>query len=101
MEVLFHSPVTCTGHRQFSDAGYYTTTSGAGVFASGTSSWICGLVLECTFHQPDQRLVDTVTTMTTTLLQAFAAGPAGRAHPARDNLDRLGINTATIRDMTK
>jgi len=101
IEVLFHSPVTCTGHHQFSDAAYYTTASGAGVFASGTSSWICGLVLECTFHQPDQRLVDTVTTVTTTLLKAFAAGPAGKDHPARDNLDRLGITTATIRDMTK
>ena len=33
IEVLFHSPVTCTGHRQFADAAYYTTPSGAGVFA--------------------------------------------------------------------
>jgi hypothetical protein len=101
IEVLFHSPVTCTGHRQFSDTAYYTTASGAGVFASGTSSWICGLVPECTFHPSDQRLVDTVTTITTTLLQAFAAGPAGKAHPARDNLDPLGITTASVRDITK
>jgi hypothetical protein len=35
------------------------------------------------------------------LLQAFAAGPAGHAHPARDNLDGLNITTATIRDMTR
>ena len=77
-----------SGHRQFSDAAYYTTASGAGVFASGTSSWICGLVYECTFHPQDQHLVDVVTTITTTLLQAFAAGPAGKAHPARDNLGR-------------
>ena len=101
IEVLFHSPVTCTGHRQFSDAAYYTTPSGAGVFATGTSSWICGLVPECTFHPQDQRLVDAVTTITTTLLQTFATGPAGRAHPARDNLDRLNINTTTTRDITR
>ncbi len=101
IEVLFHSPVTCTGHRQFSDAAYYTTGSGAGVFASGTSSWICGLVLDCTFHPKDQHLVDVITTITSTLLTAFAAGPAGRDHAARDNLDRLGITLASVRDMTK
>jgi N,N-dimethylformamidase beta subunit-like, C-terminal len=101
IEVLFHSPVTCTGHRQFSDAAYYTTPSGAGVFATGTSSWICGLVYECTIHPQDQRLVDIVTTITTTLLQVFAEGPAARTHPARDNLDRLQINATTIRDITR
>ena len=101
IEVVFHSPVTCQGHRQFSDSAYYTTASGAGVFASGTSSWICGLVYECTFHPQDQHLVDVVTAVTTTLLQAFAAGPAGKAHPARDNLGALNITTATVRDMTR
>ncbi len=35
------------------------------------------------------------------LLTAFAAGPAGRAHPARDNLTQLNITTATIRDITR
>jgi hypothetical protein len=101
IEVLFHSPVTCSGHRQFSDAAYYTTSSGAGVFNSGTSSWICGLSLECTFHPKDQHLVDIITTITSTLLTTFAQGPAGRTHPARDNLDQLGITPAAIRDMTK
>jgi hypothetical protein len=101
MEVLFHSPVTCLGHHQFSDAAYYSTPSGAGVFASGTSSWVCGLVYECTFHPQDRRIVDAVTTITTTLLKTFAAGPAGKAHPAIDNLDRHNITTATIRDITR
>jgi hypothetical protein len=45
--------------------------------------------------------VDVVTAVTTTLLQAFAAGPAGKAHPARDNLGALNITTATVRDMTR
>jgi hypothetical protein len=102
IEVLFHSPVTCTGHHQFSDSAYYTTSSGAGVFASGTSSWVCGLIPECTFHpQNNPHLVDTITKITTTLLEAFAAGPAGRTHPATDNLDRLAITPATVRDITK
>jgi len=35
------------------------------------------------------------------MLQAFAAGPAGKAHPAMDNLDRHNITTATIRDITR
>lgn len=101
IEVIFHSPVACSGFHQFSDAAYYSTPSGAGVFATGTSSWICGLIPECTFHPRDQRLVDVVTQVTTTMLTAFSAGPAGAAHPARDNLDALRISTATIRDMTK
>ena len=45
IEVLFHSPVLCgtTHQREFSDAVYYTTPSGAGVFSTGTQGWVCGL----------------------------------------------------------
>jgi hypothetical protein len=31
------------------------------------------------------------TAMTTRLLDAYAAGPAGRTHPAVDNLVQLGV----------
>jgi hypothetical protein len=45
IEVLFHSPVVCgtTKQHEFSDAAYYTTPSGAGVFSSGTQGWVCAL----------------------------------------------------------
>jgi hypothetical protein len=37
-------------------------------------------------------------TMTVNLLTTFAEGPAGRSHPAMDNLDALNISTRTIHD---
>ena len=40
IEVLAHSPVVCEGQPDYSDTAYYTTSSGAGVFASGTMRWV-------------------------------------------------------------
>jgi len=87
IEVLFHSPVTCQGRHDVSDATYYTTSSGAGVFSAGTQYWICGLQPGCQGHDSSAA----VGAITTRLLTTFAQGPAGRAHPADDNLARLGI----------
>jgi hypothetical protein len=87
IEVLFHSPVTCQGRHDHSDATYYTTSSGAGVFSAGTQYWICGLEPGCQGHD-SSAVVDAITTR---LLTAFAQGPAGSAHPAQDNLAPLGI----------
>jgi len=98
IEVLFHSPVTCKGDAQFSDVAYYTTSSGAGVFASGTSSWVCGIQADCSEHGKDPGIARTMRTMTVNLLTTFAEGPAGRSHPAMDNLDALNISTRTIHD---
>jgi hypothetical protein len=86
IEVLFHSPVTCGGRPDFADATYYTTPSGAAVFSAGTQYWICGLDPAC--DPVNSPVIDAITTR---LLTAFAHGPAGAAHPAVDNLDRLGI----------
>src|SRR4051794_9753927 len=86
IEVLFHSPVTCGGRPDFADATYYTTPSGAAVFSAGTQYWICGLEPAC-----DPANAPVVDAITTRLLRAFAEGPTGAAHPAVDNLDRLGI----------
>jgi hypothetical protein len=86
IEVLFHSPVTCGGRRDFADATYYTTPSGAAVFSAGTQYWICALEPAC--NPANSPVIDAITTR---LLTAFAHGPTGAAHPAVDNLDRLGI----------
>ncbi|HVA60481.1 MAG TPA: N,N-dimethylformamidase beta subunit family domain-containing protein [Mycobacteriales bacterium] len=92
IEVLFHSPLTCGSGRPFADAAYYTTPSGAGVFDSGTSSWVCAIaVFLCEKGHGDPAAQRVVTAVTTRLLEAFAAGPAGAVHPARQNLARLGI----------
>jgi hypothetical protein len=87
IQVLFHSPLTCRGHRDFADVTYYTTTSGAAVFSAGTQYWICALEPSCTGrYHPAVRII------TSRLLAAYAAGPAGRDHPATDNLNQLGIH---------
>jgi hypothetical protein len=68
---------------------YYTVGSGAGVFASGTMRWVCAMRGPSCGHgltRAAERFVDRATQ---NLLRAFAAGPAGRRHPARDNLARL------------
>jgi hypothetical protein len=91
--VLFHSPVICgtTHHHDFADAIYYTTTSGAGVFESGTQDWVCGMDPYCTGPAQAGHVALILDAISTRLFTAFAAGPAGRAHPAVDNLARLGI----------
>jgi hypothetical protein len=93
MQVLFHSPVLCgtTKKHEFSDAVYYTTPSGAGVFSSGTQGWVCGLDPACPDSHGNPRVAQALTAITIRLLHQFATGPAGTAHPAVDNLAHLGI----------
>ena len=80
-----HSPLVCDGRADAADAAYYTTRSGAGVFDSGTSDWVAGL------DSPTPVVRQVVTAVTTRLLAAFAIGPAGRAHPARDTAPRYRV----------
>lgn len=82
IEVLAHSPVVCDGRADHSDVSYYTTGSGAGVFDSGTSAWVCAIDDVCGPGTGGARARAFVTRVTTTLLSAFAAGPAGALHPA-------------------
>jgi hypothetical protein len=89
IEALSHSPLTCRGKSSFSDSAYYTVPSGAGVFATGTMRWNCALtdggcsnVLDPAAHKYAQKV-------TANMLLAFAAGPAGKNHPAADNTASL------------
>jgi hypothetical protein len=89
LQVIFHSPVTCTpgsGSRpDASDATYYTVPSGAGVFASGTSKWVCALDdTACGEGWGDQATYEVVREVTRRLLQATADGRMGQLHPAED-----------------
>lgn len=89
MQVLAHSPLTCDGFSTFSDSVYYTVASGAGVFASGTMRWVCAMRGPHCGHgltRAAERFVDRATQ---NLLRAFAAGPAGRSHPAQDNVAQV------------
>ncbi|MFJ3723212.1 N,N-dimethylformamidase beta subunit family domain-containing protein [Streptomyces sp. NPDC090045] len=91
IEILAHSPVVCEGRPSHQDTAYYTVASGAGVFATGTMRWV--EALDATGdgrsgvnHGLDARSGALTTRVTENLLRAFAAGPAGRSHPAQDNL---------------
>ena len=62
------------------------------MFSSGTQGWVCGLDPACPDSRGNPRVAQVLTAVTTRLLQQFEAGPAGTAHPAVDNLARLGIH---------
>ena len=81
IEILAHSPLVCNGRASHSDMAYYTTPSGAGVLSTGTNSWINALA--GAYGPVSQKVTRSVTT---TMLTAFAKGPAGHEHPAIDNV---------------
>lgn len=91
IEVLFHSPLTCHGRPDVADVTYYTAPSDAAVFSAGTQYWICALAPDCVHSNSDAQAHQAITAITTRLLQAFAAGPAGAVHPAVDNLAAIGV----------
>ncbi len=86
IEILAHSRLVCRGVRSFADTAYYTVGSGAGVFNSGTMRWVESLTGDGGHGIPPgaARFTGRVTA---NLLRAFANGPAGREHPAADNLE--------------
>ncbi|NUR64079.1 MAG: hypothetical protein HOV87_36285 [Catenulispora sp.] len=89
IQAISHSPITCRKTKSYADAAYYTVPSGAGVFATGTMRWNCALVDGgCTdkLDGPSHAFAQKVTA---NVLLAFAAGPAGKDHPAQDNTARL------------
>jgi hypothetical protein len=86
MEVLSHSSLVCDGAASYSDSAYYTTTSGAGVFSSGTMRWVCAMRGPVCGHGVSSAAQAFVDQATLNLLRVFAAGPAGQTHPAQDNL---------------
>jgi hypothetical protein len=91
LQVLAHSPYSCRGVSTSSQSVYYTTGSGAGVFTAGTLRWGCAMVDRC--ERPlGERTLRFTRTVTGTLVTAFARGPVGRRHPARDNVDAFDLS---------
>jgi hypothetical protein len=77
VEILAHSPLVCNGRPSFGDMTYYTAPSGAGVFATGTQTWITNL---------DQKvLLKPVIDVTTNVLLGLGRGPAAEDHPSQAN----------------
>lgn len=85
IEILAHSELVCHGVRSYHNSAYYTAASGAGVFNTGTMRWVESLNGDGAHGIPPATARFTGG-VTRNLLHAFAAGPAGRRHPARDNL---------------
>jgi len=92
LQVLSHDTIDCRGVPTSSQSVYYTTRSGAGVFAAGTLHWGCVLVDQC-FTTLDRRAKRFVEVVTRNLVTEFADGPVGHRHPAQDNLDRFDLPT--------
>ncbi|MEV0592669.1 N,N-dimethylformamidase beta subunit family domain-containing protein [Nonomuraea cavernae] len=79
VQVLAESPVDCGGRATVSNTTYYTAPSGAGVFASGTMRWVCGMKGEACGHGVTRAASDFTRRATLNLLTRFAKGPAGPA----------------------
>jgi hypothetical protein len=88
IEVLSHSPLTCRGINSYSDSACYTTSSGAGVFATGTMRWVQSMGSTYIFGL-NKRAWAFTEKVTSNVLQAFADGPAAAKHPVNDNLDSM------------
>jgi len=91
VQILAHSPVDCHGWKSVSDMTYYTASSGAGVFDSGTSLWTTAIGMGCVLSEHCGQGNKVVLRVTVNLLRAFAAGPCGFRHPSAPNLVRFGM----------
>jgi hypothetical protein len=97
LQVIAHSPVACGGAASYADTSYYTVPSGAGVIDVGTMRWVCALTDTCGQGvTPAAR--DFTDVATANILRVFAAGPAGRVHPAQDNLAGLHLAKGSAYD---
>ncbi len=94
LQVPALSPTRCgAGAHTWSTMTYATFPSGAGVLAVGTMNWVRALRGVSATYRIGASGVRFARQVTTNLLHAMAAGMMGRNHPARDDLDRLGLPT--------
>ncbi|WP_141587098.1 N,N-dimethylformamidase beta subunit family domain-containing protein [Actinomadura sp. WMMA1423] len=89
LEIVGRSPISCGTGSAVAHASYYTTRSGAGVFATGTMRWVCAMRGPACGHGVDEAGRAFTTRVTDTLVRAMAAGPLGRGHPSRPDARRL------------
>ena len=96
IEVLARSPVSCGAAPTYSDVSYYVAASGAGVFDAGTEDWMCALpaAAGCSGPRSPSAVRRAIQAATANILTAFAAGPAGRAHPAHELIPGTGGRAA-------
>ena len=93
LQVVARNPTTCGGRPTESHSSYYSTESGAGVFASGSMGWVRHALRNLPRHplSPPPRSARFVRMVTRTLLTEMAAGPMGAKHPAVGNIDQFDL----------
>lgn len=96
LQVVAHSRVSCGPSRSsYSDMTYYTTGSGAGVFAVGTMEWSKALHGSRGDYASNPGAVAFARTVTANLLSSMAAGPLGRIHPSVGDLAAVHASPST------
>lgn len=100
ISILAHSPVNCRGNNSYADTTWYTTDSGAGVFTAATFQWEPTLITDCPngIDTPNTSNRCRILKVTENILRAFAAGPAGKAHPSVSNLSKFNMSAPRITD---
>jgi len=84
LQVLLRGVVVATSATKPSlvTAAYYNAPSGAGIFAAGTTHWVCGLESTCPGSPTPRTTSLAIQRITLNLVHAFAVPRAGRLHPS-------------------
>ena len=84
VQVVLRGVAIATGTSELSlvTAGYYSAPSGAGIFAAGTTYWVCHLDSTCLNNETPQATSVAIQRITLNLLKTFAVARAGRLHPS-------------------
>jgi hypothetical protein len=81
---VLHGVAIATGRTRPSSvtAAYYNAPSGAGIFAAGTTYWVCGLASACPGSPTPAATSLALQRITLNLINAFAVPRAGALHPS-------------------
>jgi hypothetical protein len=84
LQVVLHGVALAAGSTKphLITAGYYSAPSGAGVFAAGTTYWVCHLDSTCPIEATPVATSAAIQAITLNLLKAFAVVGAGQLHPS-------------------
>jgi hypothetical protein len=84
LQVVLHGTAVAAGRTKPSliTAAYYDAPSGAGVFAAGTTYWVCELDSTCPGAPTPPATSVALQRITLNLVRAFAVPRAGRLHPS-------------------
>jgi hypothetical protein len=84
LQVVLHGTAVAAGRTKPSlvTAAFYDAPSGAGVFAAGTTYWLCGIESTCPRTSTPHATSVALEKITLNLIKAFAVPRAGRLNPS-------------------